>query len=67
LKGERHEPKQPRNYYRLIKPKKGLGRLPNGLVDLEAVPEAVTRKAAKHLNKLPETAAFVVRPPLDLL
>lgn len=41
------------NYARLTKPTDGRGWLPAGLVDHEAVPEAVTRKAAKHLAKLP--------------
>jgi len=41
------------NYHRLTKPTDGRGWLPAGLGDREAVPEAVTRKAAKHLAKLP--------------
>lgn len=41
------------NYHRLTTPAEGRGWLPAGLVDREAVPEAVTRKARKHLVKLP--------------
>lgn len=40
-------------YHRLTTPMDGRGWLPAGLVDRVAVPEAVTRKARKHLAKLP--------------
>lgn len=45
--------KQPGNYRRLSMPIDGRGWLPAGLIARDAVPEAVTRKAAKHLGNLP--------------
>ncbi len=50
----------PGNYQRLTKPSNGRGWLPAGLVDREAVPQAVTRKAAKYLASLPRGAHDVV-------
>lgn len=44
---------QPSNYHRLTKPTDGRDWLPAGLVAREDVPEALTRKAAKHLAKFP--------------
>jgi hypothetical protein len=43
------------NYHRLTKPTNGRDWLPAGLVDREAVPEAVTRKALKKLATLPNS------------
>jgi hypothetical protein len=43
---------QPGSYLRLMKPIDGRGWLPVGLIARDAVPNAVTRKAAKHLAKL---------------
>jgi hypothetical protein len=42
----------PGNYQRLTKPLNGRGWLPAGLGDSELVPDAVCRKALKHLSTL---------------
>jgi hypothetical protein len=48
--------KQPGNYRRLSMPIDGRCWLPAELIARDAVPEAVTRKAAKHLGNLPRGA-----------
>jgi len=51
---------EPGNYKRLAMATDNCDWLPAGLVDREAVPQAVTRKAARYLASLPHGAHDVV-------